>query len=94
MVFIDGYSDYRHLEAIDRNLTQAYIDSTTKSLVSLLDFLRWTEPLGLGLLVGKFSNYKPDSMEDYYTAYYRNYMFWNSQYIDVSKKQQFTSYLT
>ena len=38
---MDGYPNYRYLEAINNNLTQSYIDSSASSIKSLLDLLRW-----------------------------------------------------
>lgn len=58
--YVDGYPNYRVLEAIDRNLTEDYVAASAKSLVGLLGFIKNLEPFGIGAVVGSFPTYHPE----------------------------------
>lgn len=94
MAFIDGYPNYRVLEAIANNYDSSYVTSAQGSLLTLLWLIRNLEPFGTDAIIGGASTYLPEEMRDYYTAYYRNYYTWYSQYQDIKNPYDLTTYLT
>ena len=94
MAFIDGYPNYRVLEAITKNLTQDYVDGSRSGLLGILGLIKGLEPFGAGAIVGGTDKFYPEEMAAYYTAYYRNYYFWQSQYQDSRKPNDLTTTLT
>jgi|JI6StandDraft_1071083.scaffolds.fasta_scaffold08692_2 hypothetical protein len=59
MAFIDGYPNYRVLEAITNDYDESYVDSTRGSLLAVLWLVKNLEPLGAGAIVGQVDKFLP-----------------------------------
>lgn len=94
MAFIDGYPNYRVLEAITNDLDSNYVTSAKSGLLGVLWVVKNLEPLGTGAIVGSTNKFFPEETRDYYTAYYRNYYFWESQYQEIRNPNDKTEFLT
>jgi pimeloyl-ACP methyl ester carboxylesterase len=94
MAYIDGYPNYRVLEAITKHMDDSYVTASQSELLGTLWLIRNLEPFGAGAIVGGTNTFLPEEMKDYYRAYYRNNYFWYSQYQEVRNPNDLTSFLT